>query len=169
MCHKLSLEVITRRNLVVSVEMCWMWYRYGYPDATYLQRVRDELAAKGIVSSHQIDAGDGQTQSLAAAADNDVRASQRASARRRQTTRVNPERPKSTNDVTAYTEFSDHNASDRSARKVRLYNNLAKCTMHYRLLSTDFQVWNILTNIFLDDGLWSLGPWLQHCVFLLEN
>ena len=26
-------------------------FRYGYPDPTYLQRVKEDLAAKGIVSS----------------------------------------------------------------------------------------------------------------------
>jgi len=30
--------------------VCFVWcFSYGYPDATYLQRVKAELAAKGVV------------------------------------------------------------------------------------------------------------------------
>jgi hypothetical protein len=29
--------------------MCTLVFSYGYPDSTYLQRVKEDLAAKGIV------------------------------------------------------------------------------------------------------------------------
>ena len=38
--------------------LCLLWYccspRFGYPDPTYIQRVKEELAAKGITSQDEI-------------------------------------------------------------------------------------------------------------------
>jgi len=36
----------TKHDVKYHVLLC---FRHGYPDATYLQRVKDELAAKGVV------------------------------------------------------------------------------------------------------------------------
>ena len=34
---------------ILSVHMCTLPFSYGYPDPGYLQRVKEDLAAKGIV------------------------------------------------------------------------------------------------------------------------
>ena len=106
-------------------------YRYGYPDTTYLQRVRDELAAKGITSPRRLDvhAGANNRQkhspaAAAAAAGNDVKASQRAPAGRRHRTRDNTGRPTSTSDVAANSEHRNGKPASRgSTRRVSLHGN----------------------------------------------